>query len=56
MQTRILKNKIIKIFRKFGLSKDHATISAKALMLNWLAPMDMDFQDLICIVIGFRRK
>ena len=32
MHTSILKNKIIKIFQKFGLSKDHATISAKALI------------------------
>ncbi len=32
MKTPILKKQIIKIFQKFGLSKDHATISANALI------------------------
>ena len=32
MHNKILKKKIIKIFQKFGLSKDHATISANALI------------------------
>ena len=32
MKTPLLKKQIIKIFRKFGLSKDHASISANALI------------------------
>ena len=32
MKTLILKKQVIKIFQKFGLSKDHATISANALI------------------------
>ena len=32
MKTPILKKKVIKIFQKFGLSKDHATISTNALI------------------------
>ena len=32
MKTPILKNQVIKIFQKFGLSKDHALISANALI------------------------
>ena len=32
MKTIILKKEIIKIFQKFGLSRDHALISAKALI------------------------
>ena len=32
MKTQILKKQIIKIFQKFGLSKNHAVISANALM------------------------
>ncbi len=32
MKTPILKKKLIKIFQKFGLSKDHATISTNALI------------------------
>ena len=32
MKTPLLKKQIIKIFRKFGLSKDHALISANALI------------------------
>ena len=32
MKTPILKNSIIKIFQKYGLSKDHALISANALI------------------------
>ena len=32
VKTTILKKKIIQIFQKFGLSKDHATISANALI------------------------
>ena len=32
MKTPLLKKEIIKIFQNFGLSKDHATISANALI------------------------
>ena len=32
MKTPILKKEIIKIFQKYGLSKDHALISANALI------------------------
>ena len=32
MKNPILKKQVIKIFQKFGLSKDHATISANALI------------------------
>ena len=32
MKTPILKKQIIKIFQKYGLSKDHALISANALI------------------------
>ena len=32
VKTLILKKQVIKIFQKFGLSKDHATISANALI------------------------
>ena len=32
MKTPILKKQVIKIFKKFGLSRDHATISANALI------------------------
>ena len=32
MKTSILKQKIIKIFQKYGLNKDHAQISANALI------------------------
>ena len=32
MKTQILKKQLIKIFQKFGLNKDHATISANALI------------------------
>ncbi|MDA9647066.1 Ldh family oxidoreductase [Candidatus Pelagibacter sp.] len=32
MKTPLLKKEIIKIFKKFGLNKDHATISANALI------------------------
>ena len=32
MKTPILKKQVIKIFQKFGLSKDHALISANALI------------------------
>ena len=32
MKTPLLKKQIIKIFKKFGLSKDHALISANALI------------------------
>ena len=32
LKTKILKKEIINIFRKFGLSNDHATISANALI------------------------
>ena len=32
MKTPLLKKEIIKIFQKFGLNKDHATISANALI------------------------
>ena len=32
MKTLILKKEIIKIFQKYGLSKDHALISANALI------------------------
>ena len=32
MKTPLLKKQIIKIFQKFGLSKDHALISANALI------------------------
>ena len=32
MKTSILKKKIINIFKKYGLSKDHALISANALI------------------------
>ena len=32
MNNSILKKKIVKIFQKFGLSKDHASISANALI------------------------
>ena len=32
MKTPFLKKKIIKIFQKYGLSKDHASISANALI------------------------
>ena len=32
MKTSILKKQVIKIFQKFGLSKDHATITANALI------------------------
>ena len=32
MKTPLLKNQVIKIFQKFGLSKDHALISANALI------------------------
>ena len=32
MKTPILRQEIIKIFQKFGLSKDHAQISANALI------------------------
>ena len=32
MKTPILKKEVIKIFQKFGLNKDHATISANALI------------------------
>ena len=32
MKTPILKKEIIKIFKKYGLSKDHALISANALI------------------------
>ena len=32
MKTPVLKKKIIKIFRKNGLNKDHALISANALI------------------------
>ena len=32
MKTTLLKKEIIKIFQKYGLSKDHASISANALI------------------------
>ena len=32
MKNRILKKEVINIFRKFGLSNGHATISANALI------------------------
>ena len=32
MKTPILKKQVIKIFQKYGLSKDHALISANALI------------------------
>ena len=32
MKTPLLKKEIIKIFQKFGLNKDHATISGNALI------------------------
>ena len=32
MKTPLLKNQVIKIFQKFGLSKEHALISANALI------------------------
>ena len=32
MKTTLLKKEIIKIFQKYGLSKDHALISANALI------------------------
>ena len=32
MKTQILKKQVIKIFQKFGLSKDHALISSNALI------------------------
>ena len=32
MKTSILKKQIVKIFQKYGLNKDHATVSANALI------------------------
>ena len=32
MKTQTLKKQVIKIFQKFGLSKDHALISSNALI------------------------
>ena len=32
MKTPVLKKQVIKIFQKFGLSKDHALISTNALI------------------------
>ena len=32
MKTPILKKQVIKIFQRFGLSRDHANISANALI------------------------
>ena len=32
MKTQILKKQVIKIFQKFGFSKDHALISSNALI------------------------
>ena len=42
MKNNNLRKKIIKIFQKFGLSKDHAKISANALINAELVGVELD--------------
>ena len=57
MKTPLLKKQIIKIFRKFGLSKDHALISTNALInADLVGAYGHGYQDLKCTVIEFPKK
>ena len=57
MKTPVLKKQVIKIFQKFGLSKDHALISANALInAELVGAYVMVYLDLKCIVIEFLKK
>ena len=57
MKTPILKKEIIKIFQKYGLSKDHALISANALInAELVGAYGHVYQDLKCTAIVFQKK
>ena len=57
MKTPLLKNQVIKIFQKFGLSKDHALISANALInAELVGAYGHGLSRLKCIVIEFLKK
>ena len=57
MKTPVLKKQVIKIFQKFGLSKDHALISTNALInAELVGAYGHGYLDLRCTVIEFLKK